>query len=273
MSNKNIKGIFIEKIGRGHPVIVSTGGPKACGNVWRNKLKPLSEFSNVIFWDYRGCGKSALSETYSMNQDLNDLNQIVESLEVSPILLGHSYGGMLIQKYALKYPDKVSGLALVNTISSSKVYAKVNIEKQANLKSLNLLDEWSYLGDLASKRESTPKEEMRYWEIELNNHLYDKSYIQYVLKNMEVNFDALMQMQSDISIFSTVNELTSISIPTLIIAGKHDYIVLDEPRKISEMIKNSTYVEFEKSGHMPFVEETQKFSDVVKNWMNSLKLD
>jgi len=53
-------GIAIYKIGKGEPILIIPGGPGVSSKLYRGYLAPLSAKWTLIFWDYRGTGKSAL---------------------------------------------------------------------------------------------------------------------------------------------------------------------------------------------------------------------
>jgi proline iminopeptidase len=59
-----------------------------------------------------------------------------------------------------------------------------------------------------------------------------------------------------------------IKAPTLIIAGRHDWITPPtQSEEILRLMPGAEYVVFEQSGHMPFVEEQQGFLDVVRRFL------
>jgi proline iminopeptidase len=266
--SKSPRRIAIREIGSGVPIVVLAGGPAACGKIYWDSLKKLSKTNRLIFWDYRSCGQSDRRKPYSIESDLQDLKTVITELRLqSPILLGHSYGGMLALKYTIKNPEKVRGLILVNTISSSEVYPESNLKKKRYLESLGLYEEWKKLGDLSAEGNASAVEQKRYWELELNNHLVDKSLIPKVLSGLEINFEALVAMQPDLSEFDIKRDVDSVTQPVLITVGKKDIIVLDEPLKLHNLIPQSTLVSFSHSGHMPFVDENKNFLATVETWL------
>ena len=65
-------------------------------------------------------------------------------------------------------------------------------------------------------------------------------------------------------------KLPKIKIPTLVVAGRHDWVTpVSESELIAEAIPNSELVVFEESGHMPFIEEQTGFVDTVKRFVTS----
>ncbi len=83
----------------------------------------------IIFYDQLGCGKSAIQKE---NNELWVLSRFVEELEIlinhlghaQVYLFGHSWGGALAAKYALKNSSKVKRLILASPLLSTKMWIK-----------------------------------------------------------------------------------------------------------------------------------------------------
>ena len=72
--------------------------------------------------------------------------------------------------------------------------------------------------------------------------------------------------------FNVLSRLGEIKVPTLVMAGRHDWIT--PPPQAAERLHaglpNSKLVIFEESGHFPFIEEHDKFVTTVKDWVSRL---
>ena len=63
--------------------------------------------------------------------------------------------------------------------------------------------------------------------------------------------------------------LARISVPTLVVWGKHDTLIpITYSKDYVSSIKNCQLVEMESSGHTPYVEEPEKFSEIVLRFLN-----
>lgn len=110
-------------------LILLHGGPGFDQSEYRPELEQLGDIAQVIFLDHRGQGRSDASEPaiWNLTQWADDLFAFCEALEIdAPVVLGHSFGGMVAQAYAERHPDHPSKLILAGT------YAKQNIERSAN---------------------------------------------------------------------------------------------------------------------------------------------
>jgi len=78
----------------------------------------LEDRFTVVAWDLLGHGKSPVPQDpdlYSRDGALEDLDEIVATLDQAPILVGHSLGGYLSLTYAATRPGKIRGMVLIAT--------------------------------------------------------------------------------------------------------------------------------------------------------------
>src|SRR5262245_17966452 len=62
-----------------------------------------------------------------MRQEVFELHALLEAAKIAPpyILVGHSYGGLLVRLYTAEYPKDVIGLVLVDpTHESTRLYVQ-----------------------------------------------------------------------------------------------------------------------------------------------------
>ena len=69
--------------------------------------------------------------------------------------------------------------------------------------------------------------------------------------------------------WSSVDRLASITVPTLVLAGRHDVFTSHpQSRRIASRIADAELVVFEHSGHFPWIEEPERFDSVVGDWLD-----
>src|SRR5438270_7119599 len=116
--------IYYWEIGRGTPLMVVHGGPGASHDYFLPYLLPLARHNRLIFIDERGSGKSEKLDDvsqYTVENMVEDCEAVRQALGLGKIsLLGHSYGGVLAQAYALKYQKNLSHLILGSTFASTR---------------------------------------------------------------------------------------------------------------------------------------------------------
>jgi proline iminopeptidase len=132
--------LFVEVIGHGYPLVLMHGGPGA--DHW--SLMPLRSCADqftLVFYDHRCNGRSEGSPVSSMTWEnlTADADALRQKLGFEKwAVLGHSFGGHVALEYALRYPDSLSHLLLLDTGGDSR-WARQNA------------------GDLLAKRGYSPK--------------------------------------------------------------------------------------------------------------------
>jgi proline iminopeptidase len=103
--------IYYTSFGQGPPLLIVHGGPGASHDYFLPYLVPLARHNRLIFIDERGSGKSQKlddSAGYTVENMVEDVEAVRRELNLGKIaLLGHSYGGVLAQAYALKYQQNL----------------------------------------------------------------------------------------------------------------------------------------------------------------------
>jgi proline iminopeptidase len=122
--------LFHTIVGQGEPLLIIPGGPGDPHNGLAAALSPMAGSARLIFFDAFGRGRSdrAKSATeYSFSRDVEDVEGLRVALGLGPInVLGHSYGGIVAQAYALKYPTSVRRLILSSTFHSAEMWQDGN---------------------------------------------------------------------------------------------------------------------------------------------------
>ena len=113
--------LFVKRLGRGTPVALMHGGPGVDHTTMRPFL-PLASRHTLVFYDHRCNGRST-GETASMTWEnlTADAEELRQSLGFDRwAVLGHSFGGMVALEYALRYPESLSHLILMDTCGDSE---------------------------------------------------------------------------------------------------------------------------------------------------------
>ncbi len=109
--------------GAGSPAVVLESGIAASCLNWTNIHAEVARFTRVCSYDRASLGWSDPARTPRITSNLVDeLHGLLNAANISGpyVLVGHSYGGMLVGAYAAKYPDEVAGLVLVDPLAASE---------------------------------------------------------------------------------------------------------------------------------------------------------
>jgi len=282
--------IYYQSVGRGTPLMIVHGGPGASHDYFLPYLLPLMRTSRLVFIDERGSGKSSKFEDprqYTIANMVEDIEAVRQALGLGKIsLLGHSFGGTLVQAYAFKYQKNLSHLILGSTFASTKElnHALARMKAEMDPKDRDRVSALEATG-LFGKGEIW--EHGRYSE-EYAKLAWGKGYFPYVYQNRpDPNYDPLSSNTStawdvyremwgsdgefvvdgNLKEVEYVDQLSQIKVPTLIIVGDHDE---SDPRMSQEMherIAGSQLVILPNSGHMTFVDQTEQFLRAVRDFV------
>ncbi len=119
-----IRGVslFVDVVGHGDPVVLMHGGPGA--DHWTMlPLRPLAGQNTLVSYDHRCNGRSSGAALSSMTWD--NLTADADALRAALgferwAVVGHSFGGNVALEYALRYPNSVSRLVLLDTGGDSR---------------------------------------------------------------------------------------------------------------------------------------------------------
>src|SRR5229473_2260387 len=110
--------LYTREVGQGTAIIVLHGGPDFDHSYLLPELDRLSDSFRLIYYDQRGRGRSAdrvQPEDVTLASDIADLEKVRQYFHLdSVVLLGHSWGTVLALEYALRYPERVSRMILMN---------------------------------------------------------------------------------------------------------------------------------------------------------------
>jgi proline iminopeptidase len=109
--------LSVEVVGDGPPLVLMHGGPGGDSTTMA-PFRALADEYTLVFYDHRGNGRSECDDIASMTWDnlTADAEAVRSRLGFERwAVLGHSFGGMVAMEYALRYPEALDHLVLVDT--------------------------------------------------------------------------------------------------------------------------------------------------------------
>jgi proline iminopeptidase len=281
--------IYYMTLGKGEPLVIVHGGPGASHDYFLPWLLPLARHNRVVFIDERGSGKSEKLEDvkqYTVENMVEDVEAVRRALDLGRInLLGHSYGGVLAQAYALKYQSHLRHLVLCSTFSSTsamnQVFVRMKEKMPAELR--ERIDKMEKEGVYGHGK---PYEQNRYTS-EYEIAAWGEGYFPYVYQNHPdpsydpvaggPSWDLYREMwgstgeyviDGNLKSAEYTEQLATLKVPTLITAGDHDECEPSLSETMHAKIKGSKLVVLPKSGHMTFVDQPRMFIEAVDNFLH-----
>ena len=267
--------------GSGPVLLVHPGGP---GLSWEYIRMPAVEAHlTTVYVEPIGTGKSGHLAThpngYTREEYARAVNGLIMHLNVPKVhLMGHSHGGFVTQFYAQNYPGQLAGIILYESAPAvgpehfAEAAANLDAFARANAgnpKLEDVLDAWRSVPSIASDEAFTtaarrllPAYFADYWAREDEFAPFaaavDGSYI-----------SGLDDCLAPVSIDDRAT-LSSITTPTLVIVGRHDFICGPRwAREIHDLIADSRLVVLEDSGHFGHVDAPAEFAQTVVDFVRS----
>jgi pimeloyl-ACP methyl ester carboxylesterase len=111
--------LYLYCTGTGSPTVILEAGLEGDDITWKEVQPQVAQFTRVCSYDRAGLAHSDYGPTpRDARLSAADLHTLLTKAEIAPpyVLVGHSFGGLLIRRYAFDYPDEVDGLIFVDAL-------------------------------------------------------------------------------------------------------------------------------------------------------------
>lgn len=246
------------------------GGPGADHTSYKPTFSRLSDRLQLVYIDHRGQGRSARGDksTYTLDNNVEDIEALRQYLGLDKIIvIGGSYGGMVALTYAIRYPQNVSHLIAIATTATSRFLERAKeILAERGTEEQKAIAEFLWSGTFSS--EDHLREYFR-----IMHPLYSISYQpnapQPPWNRTLLSVDAInVAFGGFLRTYNILSELHYITAPTLVIAGRYDWICAPEfSEEIAQAIPNADLRIFEKSGHLIRADEPEALLDAIAGFI------
>ncbi len=242
--------------GVGEPLILIRGFASA-GSMWYTQVPQLMGHFKVITFDNRDTGSSdRVAAPYTIADMAGDVIALIEHLGLGPVhLLGISMGGMIAQQTALSRPDLVKTLILGCTTCNAAQGTSTDPRV------LELFATLPELSDEENVRRSLPvffSPETLSRRPDFTNTFVQKSLDQ------RPPLETFVRHRQAMRGFNVCDQLSQISIPTLILHGRGDLLLpVVDAEELKERIPQARLKIYEGLGHLFFMEDPDSFNEDV----------
>ena len=264
--------LYCREVGSGVPMIVLHGGPDFDISYLLPELDRLSDKFHLIYYDQRGRGRSAdhvKPEDVTLKSELADLDEVREHFHLDKVvLLGHSWGAVLALEYALRHPERVSRLVLMDPAPASAAdvnrFRKERVEKWPVLMELR-----KAIADTTAYKDADPEAVVAYYRVHFKPALarpedYEKLILRMQARFIEQGKDGILKSRAvedrlvnetwaSPNGYDLYPKLKDLNIPTLVITGDHDFFPF-AAEHIAQAIPGARLVTLKACGHFPYLE-------------------
>jgi pimeloyl-ACP methyl ester carboxylesterase len=127
--------LFLVEKGSGGPTVLFESGIAATNLNWSRIQEEVSGFTHTASYDRGGLGWSSPASSVRTPANIAiELHAMLENAGIKPpyVLVGHSFGGLVVRRYALLYPEDVAGVVLVDPMRCEE-WPPLDPAKQATL--------------------------------------------------------------------------------------------------------------------------------------------
>jgi proline iminopeptidase len=270
--------LFYEVLGSGDPIVVVHGGPGLDHTYLRPGLDALAAHNTVIYYDQRGTGRS----TAALEPDVINLDAFVEDIDALRLALGydkitvlaHSFGALIGLEYAVRHPDALRALILMNPVEpgtrfkdqlAARQLAAATPEDSADLAELTSTE------GFAAHDPATVSEVYR---VLFRQTLRDRSRIS------ELNLDLAETTAKNGSQVATLlgesmgevdwwDRLPGIGVPTLVLQGRYDLEPIAMSRALAAALPSGRLALLN-SGHFPYIEDRDGMLSAISSFFVDL---
>jgi len=211
-------------------------------------------------------------ELWDLPRFVEEVEQVRQALKLDKsnfYLLGHSWGGVLAMEYALKYQQNLKGLIISNMMASGPAY-----NEYANKVLMPAMDQ-KVLAEVKALEAKKDYENPRYMQLLMPAH-----YEQHILrmpsdkwpdpvnrafKHLNSSIYIPMQGPSELGLsgklltWDRTNDLSQISVPTLVIGAKYDTMDPAHMEMMSKKVQKGRYLFCPNGSHMAMYDDQKTY--------------
>jgi L-proline amide hydrolase len=267
------------------PLVVVHGGPGSTHDYLTNLANLAESGWPVLHYDQIGNGGSTHlpgrgADFWTVQLFLDELDNLLRRLDIERdyVLFGQSWGGMLAAKHAAAQPAGLRGLVIANAPASYPLWlqemkvlrdqlpAGVNETlRRHEAAGTTETDEYTqalvpFYEKHVCRLKPWPRDYLAsFYEI------YNDPTVYYTM-NGPSEFHVIGTLRD----WSVVDCCTGIVVPTLLISGRYDEATPVTVQPFADLIPNVRWELFEKSSHLPHLEEPERFATVMREYLAGL---
>jgi proline iminopeptidase len=252
--------------------MVIHGGPGSDHTGFKPGFSPLAARLQLIYFDHRGQGRSDPADpaTYTLDENVEDMEALRRHLGLGPIVsIGTSYGGMVAMAHAARHPEAVSHLVLIVTAAHGGFIPRA----QALVRDRGTAEQQSVCEKLWEGAFRSAEEMRHYYSVmgPMYARRHDDAAAEAGRLRTTHSPEALNRAFGPTGFLRTFDlrpELPRIAVPTLVLAGRHDWICPPGySEEIASLIPHADLRVFEHSSHSIRSDEPEAMVDAILGFL------
>lgn len=277
--------INIEVLGEGDPIFFLPGGPGNSHDYMQGNFGQYFKSNKVVFFDWLGRGMSDDAKDpseYSVQGDVDMIESIRKHLKLEKIsLVGHSYGTVPAQGYAIQFPDRVDKMVLIAGFHSGAMW-QANCDSYNHYAQTHFPEKWKVVDSLRNLGYLSSDEELGrvYGNFPVKYIYYHNTKLRQNVPKTKfrgMSFDVYVSIigpDGDFDVSGSMintdfrRDLKNVKAKTLIVAGRYDGVSTPQWNvQYKTYMPQAQFVIFEQSAHNPYLEEADKFYKLFEEFM------
>jgi proline iminopeptidase len=250
------------------------GGPGSDHTGLKPAFSPLVDTLQLVYFDHRGQGRSARGDVarYTLDENVEDMEALRIQLGLGPIVsVGTSYGGMVAMAHAARYPASVAQLVLIVTAA----HAGFNARARQIVAARGTAEQQAVCAQLWAGELRTQEQLRHYYDVmgPMYACRHDPAAAAATRTRGILSPKAINRAFAPGGFLQTFDlrpELPRITAPTLVLAGRHDWICAPEfSEEIARLIPRARLRIFEHSSHSIRVDEPEAMIDEIRRFIGA----
>lgn len=262
-------GLFCRDVGEGLPIVVVHGGPDFDHCYFLPELDRLADSFRLVYYDQRGRGRSAEGvrpEDVTLRSEVEDLDRVRSHFGLESVaVLGHSWGGVVAMEYAIRHPERVAQLLLLDTGPASADDWRRFREDLARRRPADV-DAMRAIASTDAYARGDLEAEAAYYRIHFRITVRRPDHLEMLVARLRSNFteqgvvlarsieQRLYEETSESADWNLYPALRRLDVPTLVLHGEDDFVPVELAARIAEAVPGARLSVLPGCGHFTYLE-------------------
>ena len=247
--------LYYEDTGQGRPLIF-LHGYTLDGRQWNREVSHFSSSYRTITLDARGHGRSTLPPG-EVSPDLfwQDVVALMDHLDIpSAVICGLSMGSHVGIQVAIHAGERVEGLILIGAIYTNSFNRFEKIVAPINHFCCRLMP-MSWIA----------------WSMVVGMGKFNRAARPYIRETVgNINHDVFNRVWRSVLSMESGDGLSSITCPTLILWGDHDWFTGRQQKSLHEGIKGSHFITIKNAHHTTNFDNPEQIEQEIEGFLSAI---